>query len=90
MLPASMFMDVGLMFFRYAIYEFFFYMFLLQYIGTKETDQKSEVVPRLGIMDLWTPENHYRWSGSRYGNHVSASVEQVNPPDLLSNSMKFY
>lgn len=90
MLPASMFMDVGLMFFRYAIYEFFFYMFLLQYIGTKETDQKSEVVPRLGIMDLWTPENHYRWSRSRYGNHVSASVEQVNPPDLLSNSMKFY
>ncbi|XP_057458731.1 structural maintenance of chromosomes protein 5 isoform X2 [Lotus japonicus] len=56
------------------------------YIGTKETDQKSEVVPRLGIMDLWTPENHYRWSGSRYGNHVSASVEQVNPPDLLSNT----
>ncbi|XP_057458150.1 structural maintenance of chromosomes protein 5-like [Lotus japonicus] len=58
----------------------------LSYIGSKETDQKSEVVPRLGIMDLWTPENHYRWFDSRYVNHVGAIVHHVDPPKLLSNT----
>lgn len=38
----------------------------------------------MGIMDLWTPVNHYRWSKSRYGGHVSASVESVDHSRLLS------
>ncbi|KAK7243423.1 hypothetical protein RIF29_38219 [Crotalaria pallida] len=47
------------------------------YIGSRVTDQKAAEVPKLGITDLWTPENHYRWSKSRYGNHISAVVDQV-------------
>lgn len=53
------------------------------YIGSKETDERANEVQRLGIMDLWTPENHYRWSKSRYGDHVSAVVESVNQSRLL-------
>ncbi|KAK9189255.1 hypothetical protein WN944_020661 [Citrus x changshan-huyou] len=53
------------------------------YIGSKETDQKADNVAKLGILDFWTPENHYRWSISRYGGHVSASVEPVNQSRLL-------
>ncbi|TXG55854.1 hypothetical protein EZV62_017167 [Acer yangbiense] len=53
------------------------------YIGSKETDQKADEVSKLGILDFWTPENHYRWSVSRYGGHVSASVESVNQSRLL-------
>ncbi|KAI4333084.1 hypothetical protein L6164_017934 [Bauhinia variegata] len=53
------------------------------YIGSRETDQKADLVQRLGIFDLWTPDNHYRWSKSRYGNHVSAVVEAVGRPQLL-------
>lgn len=60
---------------------------MFQYIGSKETDQNADEVPRLGIVNLWTPENHYRWSKSRYGNHVSTVVEQVERPQLLLNSM---
>ncbi|XP_029126918.1 structural maintenance of chromosomes protein 5 isoform X2 [Cajanus cajan] len=56
------------------------------YIGSKETDQKADEVPKLGIFDLWTPENHYHWSKSRYGNHVSAVVQQVERPHLLLNN----
>ncbi|XP_024030713.1 structural maintenance of chromosomes protein 5-like, partial [Morus notabilis] len=47
------------------------------YIGSKETDLKADQVLKLGIFDCWTPENHYRWSKSRYGGHVSGSVEVV-------------
>ncbi|KAM7268547.1 hypothetical protein ACFE04_010713 [Oxalis oulophora] len=47
------------------------------YIGSKKTDEKGDKVAELGISDFWTPENHYRWSGSRYGNHKSASVESL-------------
>ncbi|XP_059651902.1 structural maintenance of chromosomes protein 5 [Cornus florida] len=53
------------------------------YIGSKETDHKADEVTRLGIMDFWTPENHYRWSSSRYGGHVSAIVEPVDHSRLL-------
>ncbi|KAL2461210.1 Structural maintenance of chromosomes protein 5 [Abeliophyllum distichum] len=53
------------------------------YIGSKETDQQADQVLGLGIMDVWTPENHYRWSRSRYGNHVSASVESITRSHLL-------
>ncbi|KAH9710045.1 Structural maintenance of chromosomes protein 5 [Citrus sinensis] len=58
-------------------------LFCPQYIGSKETDQKADNVAKLGILDFWTPENHYRWSISRYGGHVSASVEPVNQSRLL-------
>lgn len=68
-------------------YSFLFYMFTIQFIGSKETDQKADEVPKLGITSLWTPENHYHWTNSRYGNHVSAVVEQVQRPQLLLNSM---
>lgn len=53
------------------------------YIGSKEADQKATEVYRLGIMDFWTPENHYRWSVSRYGGHVSGSVDSVSGSSLL-------
>ncbi|XP_044488999.1 structural maintenance of chromosomes protein 5 isoform X2 [Mangifera indica] len=56
------------------------------YIGSKETDQKADEVEKLGISDFWTSENHYRWNRSRYGGHVSASVEPVFPSRLLSCS----
>ncbi|XP_010547291.1 PREDICTED: structural maintenance of chromosomes protein 5 [Tarenaya hassleriana] len=53
------------------------------YIGSKDTDQRAEEVSNLRIHDFWTPDNHYRWSTSRYGGHVSASVEPVHPSRLL-------
>ncbi|XP_048134577.1 structural maintenance of chromosomes protein 5 isoform X3 [Rhodamnia argentea] len=53
------------------------------YIGTAETDQKADEVSKLGVLDFWTPDNHYRWSRSRYGNHVSGSVEPVGRSRLL-------
>ncbi|KAL0425656.1 UNVERIFIED_CONTAM: Structural maintenance of chromosomes protein 5 [Sesamum radiatum] len=53
------------------------------YIGSRETDEKADLVFRLGIMDVWTPENHYRWLRSRYGNHVSGNVESVDRSRLL-------
>ncbi|KAG9135376.1 hypothetical protein Leryth_007142 [Lithospermum erythrorhizon] len=54
------------------------------YIGSKLTDEKANEVQRLGIMDFWTPQNHYRWTKSRYGGHISASVEAVDTARLLS------
>ncbi|XP_043691103.1 structural maintenance of chromosomes protein 5 isoform X3 [Telopea speciosissima] len=56
------------------------------FVGTKETDRKANEVQRLGIFDLWTPENHYRWIRSRYGGHVSASVEHVPGSRLFQSS----
>ncbi|TVU40978.1 hypothetical protein EJB05_14464, partial [Eragrostis curvula] len=47
------------------------------YIGTQETDRKAYDLPKLGIFDCWTPQNHYRWSKSRYGDHISACVDVV-------------
>ncbi|KAF5736462.1 structural maintenance of chromosomes protein 5 [Tripterygium wilfordii] len=57
------------------------------YIGSKETDQNADEVMKLGILDFWTPESHYRWSRSRYGNHVSASVDSVVRSRLLLCNM---
>ncbi|XP_074559308.1 structural maintenance of chromosomes protein 5 isoform X2 [Curcuma longa] len=57
------------------------------YIGTHATDQRADEVSSLGIMDLWTPESHYRWSRSKYGGHISASVDSVHPSRLFSCSV---
>ncbi|KAI3955361.1 hypothetical protein MKW98_018462 [Papaver atlanticum] len=57
------------------------------YIGNKETDRQADRVNQLGIQDLWTPENHYRWTKSRYGGHVSASVDSLSPSRLLLSSV---
>ncbi|GAB4832518.1 Structural maintenance of chromosomes protein 5 [Ancistrocladus abbreviatus] len=54
------------------------------YIGSLEADQRADELSSEGISDLWTPENHYRWSVSRYGGHVSASVDPVAKSNLLS------
>ncbi|XP_042487447.1 structural maintenance of chromosomes protein 5-like isoform X2 [Macadamia integrifolia] len=56
------------------------------FVGTMETDRKANEVHRLGIFDLWTPENHYRWIRSRYGGHVSTSVEHVPVSRLFQSS----
>ncbi|KAL7618649.1 hypothetical protein Lser_V15G03887 [Lactuca serriola] len=53
------------------------------YIGSKKSDENADMAHGFGITDLWTPENHYRWSKSRYGGHVSASVESVRDSRLL-------
>ncbi|WCJ18564.1 structural maintenance of chromosomes 5 [Euphorbia peplus] len=53
------------------------------YIGSKVTDHRADEVAKLKILDFWTPDNHYRWSTSRYGGHVSGSVEPVNDSRLL-------
>lgn len=67
-----------------SMYVFVFLSFFFsQYIGSKETDQKADKVSKLGILDFWTPENHYRWSVSRYGGHVSGSVEPVKRSQLF-------
>lgn len=58
-----------------------------QYIGSKITDQKADEVSKVGILDFWTPDNHYRWSRSRYGGHMSGSVEPVDRSRLLLCSM---
>ncbi|KAJ9558256.1 hypothetical protein OSB04_012870 [Centaurea solstitialis] len=58
------------------------------YIGSKKSDEKADMVHSFGIMDLWTPDNHYRWSKSRYGGHVSASVESVGESRLLLSREK--
>ncbi|KAG7945745.1 hypothetical protein I3843_14G004900 [Carya illinoinensis] len=61
--------------------------YIWKYIGSKETDQKADELLKLHILDCWTPENHYRWSKSRYGDHFSASVEPVNRSSLLLCSL---
>ena len=58
-----------------------------QYVGSKEIDEKADEVLKLDILDCWTPENYYRWSKSRYGNHFSASVDAVGCSSLLLCSM---
>lgn len=57
------------------------------FIGSKEADKKADAAPKLGIHDLWTPDSHYRWSVSRYGGHVSASVDSVSPSRLFLCSL---
>lgn len=53
------------------------------YIGSKETNKRADEVSKLNIYDFWTPEIHYRWNRSRYGGHMSASVEAVSKSRLL-------
>eukprot|EP01018_Ginkgo_biloba_P038498 Gb_33241 [translate_table: standard] len=57
------------------------------FIGSEETNRRADEANRLGVMDLWTPENHYRWSVSRYGGHVSASVNAVHPSRLFASNV---
>ncbi|KAG8472244.1 hypothetical protein CXB51_034487 [Gossypium anomalum] len=55
------------------------------YIGSDKTDRKADdIAKELGILDFWTPQNHYHWSVSRYGdNEMSARVEPVHDSRLL-------
>ncbi|KAF6986892.1 hypothetical protein CFC21_004594 [Triticum aestivum] len=53
------------------------------YIGTNQADQSADDVVKLGINDLWTPRNHYRWTRSRYGGHLSANVDSIYPSRLF-------
>ncbi|KAL3686433.1 hypothetical protein R1sor_009007 [Riccia sorocarpa] len=57
------------------------------FIGGSDTNLRADEAPRLGVGDLWTPENHYRWSRSRYGGHMSASVNPVRPVRLFSENV---
>ncbi|KAK8456053.1 hypothetical protein SEVIR_4G268800v4 [Setaria viridis] len=57
------------------------------YIGTDETHCRADQVSKLGISDFWTPNNHYRWSKSRYGGYMSASVDAVNPSRLFKSNL---
>ncbi|XP_026451778.1 structural maintenance of chromosomes protein 5-like [Papaver somniferum] len=68
-----------------AVKEVLISQFGLQYsyIGNMEADRQADRVHQLGISDLWTPGNHYRWKKSRYGGHVSASVDSVSPSRLF-------
>ncbi|XP_062099015.1 structural maintenance of chromosomes protein 5-like [Humulus lupulus] len=61
---------------------------LKMYIGSKETDLKVDEVSKHGIFYCWTPENHYWWSRSRYGGHVSATVDTVVPSRLFLCNVK--
>jgi len=57
------------------------------YIGTDETHRRADEVSKIGISDFWTPDNHYRWSKSRYGGHVSAFVDIVYPSRLFVSNL---
>ncbi|KAJ6844319.1 structural maintenance of chromosomes protein 5 [Iris pallida] len=57
------------------------------YIGSRESDEKADDVNKLGIMDIWTPESHYRWNKSRYDGHISGIVEPVHPSRLFMCSL---
>ncbi|WVZ78858.1 hypothetical protein U9M48_026506 [Paspalum notatum var. saurae] len=57
------------------------------YIGTNDTHLRADEVSKLGISDFWTPENHYRWSKSRYGGHMSAFVDVVHPSRLFKSNL---
>ncbi|KAH9320005.1 hypothetical protein KI387_021774, partial [Taxus chinensis] len=58
------------------------------FIGSEETNRRADDANKLGVMDLWTPENHYRWSISRYGGHVSASVNPVQGSRLFASNQR--
>ncbi|CAN0917296.1 Structural maintenance of chromosomes protein 5 [Linum grandiflorum] len=59
----------------------------LAYIGSKESAQRANEVPKVGIIDLWTPENHYHWKKSRYSDHVTASLDPISRSRLISGSL---
>ncbi|CAN0917291.1 Structural maintenance of chromosomes protein 5 [Linum grandiflorum] len=56
------------------------------YIGSKESVQRANEVPKLGIRDLWTPENHCHWKESRYSDHVTTSLDPIRRSCLISGS----
>ncbi|CAL5041228.1 unnamed protein product [Urochloa decumbens] len=57
------------------------------YIGTDESHRRADQVSKLGISDFWTPDNHYRWSKSRYSGYMSAFVDAVGPPRLFTSNL---
>lgn len=57
------------------------------FVGSSTTDKRAVELPKIDIFDFWTPESHYRWSKSRYGGHVSASVQAVPSSRLFMYSM---
>ncbi|XP_066376411.1 structural maintenance of chromosomes protein 5-like isoform X1 [Miscanthus floridulus] len=57
------------------------------YIGTDETHRRADEVSELGIGDFWTPDNHYRWSKSRYSSYMSANVDAVRPSRLFKSNL---
>jgi len=57
------------------------------YIGTDETHRRADEVSKIGISDFWTPDNHYRWSKSRYGGHISGFVDTVHPSRLFVSNL---
>jgi hypothetical protein len=59
----------------------------MKYIGTDQADQRAEDLEKLGISDLWTPHNHYRWSRSRYDGHLSATVDFGHRPRFFMGGM---
>ncbi|KAM0865517.1 hypothetical protein ACQ4PT_043219 [Festuca glaucescens] len=54
---------------------------------TDQADQRAEDLEKLGISDLWTPHNHYRWSRSRYGGHLSAAVDFGHRPRFFMGDL---
>jgi predicted nucleotide-binding protein (sugar kinase/HSP70/actin superfamily) len=58
-----------------------------QFIGTSQANHRADEACALGIRDLWTPENHYRWTASRYGGHISASVNSIRDSRLFSKNV---
>lgn len=58
----------------------------MQFIGTSQANTRAGEANALGVYDLWTPENHYRWNKSLYGSQVSASVTAVRQSRLFSQS----
>ena len=81
------FADIYVEYIMCVIFMHFPHICFCQYIGSKETDQKAAEVAKLRVLDFWTPDNHYRWSVSRYGGHVSGSVDPVDRSHLLLCSM---
>ncbi|AQK66397.1 Structural maintenance of chromosomes protein 5 [Zea mays] len=57
------------------------------YIGTDETHRRADEVSKLGIYDFWTPDNHYRWSKSRYSGYMSAFVDAIHPSRLFKSNL---
>jgi len=57
------------------------------FIGTSQANHRADEACALGIRDLWTPENHYRWTASRYGGHISASVNSIRDSRLFSKNV---
>lgn len=58
----------------------------MQFIGTSQANSRADRANSLGVMDLWTPENHYRWNRSLYGSQISASVTAIRASRLFSES----